>query len=1213
MKDKIFPILEKTENTDFLSKNFQNKTVRHESINFDEKNTENFVSLNFSNPLLTKLLIIDNNIEGKLVASKKATINTLETFIENFEKRKHDILQLKKLVNNYNPDRLNLSYKLETVINDFFEELDFISIEVKKMFELKNELSFYLNKQSYLSSTEKNECLEFYSSIVEEFITPYIKTFFDQFENKEFNFKSSNILFTLSDIEKSDKINEDILKVMLKYIKQNNIFLNRIISNYMIYSIDSNKFKEDGNISLKPLLKNIENLRKKYNINTIILGSNENLKKEDFKTLLLYTKDNNIKIITNNLIINFQKLNKINAFINSLLKNKMLDKGILIKNYFTNSEKLYSFDLLKIKDFSISYFTKSILGSTPMTYRENIHTWRKYISLYDDLYDKKDFSISIPKIDINVIDLDISSKNELNSFGFIRRKFNTDFGFSKKNDQGITVDETMDFFWYLFQEKNVDSDNVIENHEKSKFLLMDIILKLYRNEVPYLNNPIGEQIESYNDFSKIFFEIKKLEEEIFEKEFMKLHLILWLCKPYNMLPDWKNKESLGFDQEIYDVIEKIGKTNYELFMFQAIKLYSLYNGKENNISVIKNLLSNSIELFLKEFKNTVQEGPEYGERWDVLTMRVEEGYAIFDPNITEHINDSLLTKISARFEELFKKVDILTTINFELNKLFNFKSLDQDFDKIIKGDITAEELLVDEDSYSKIVKSIIQIKSDPFYLQMIENYKVIAFDKNASYQGKILTTKEKQDILKEIFDIKSYYKNSNLSKSHADEILSCNGKGTDYIKQLIENEEIKFSKEEKKMIEYILEDKKILSPGNNFENNVVFYFNKIYEMILEKIQNSQIDFEKFSYILDNLSADLINSEDLFQLEKVAFSYESIIYSNLDRNFIVFDKSDLKSLYDFESDFLYRFNDIEENDIENFAEVLKNIIKNIKDKGKFYLPDYSNEKQFIYYSILKLFSNHWKTIQSNSILSVASSLSIIENKLELELVQTTIKDILYNTKYQRDKLIELNEKRKTTNLTDFESNSNKKFLQYYIFSLKSIVEKGFEKLGTLNFFRIHKQINNSIAISNEKTLFGVFKDVLVNYLAEKYDLTSLKDNSYTLLLSFDNYLSDDILIIFKKLSAAINKNIIIGVSEDFEQEKVTSNWLISEEQRVCEIYKVFLTENSPKTNENKYDLIIEDNNLVEGENTKLIFNEELFDIKLKKSNALVKNRIIELDL
>lgn len=339
------------------------------------------------------------------------------------------------------------------------------------------------------------------------------------------------------------------------------------------------------------------------------------------------------------------------------------------------------------------------------------------------------------------------------------------------------------------------------------------------------------------------------------------------------------------------------------------------------------------------------------------------------------------------------------------------------------------------------------------------------------------------------------------------------------------------------------------------------------------------------------------------MEKVAFSYESKIDSILDGDFIIFKEEDKKAILEFESSYLSKFTDIEEEDIENFRTALQEIKKSIyNDEHR--VDKYIENDRFVHFGAIRLFSNYFSLIEKNSIFIISKEIGIIDSKIDFTLVQNSIKELLYSTYYRRKELIEMRKIDKDKIVNELENENNKKFLNYIVPSLKATIENTFYKMFKLNYFRLQDKIINSIDYSKENTFFGVFKDVFVNYLAGTYNLLEDKNNkSYALLLSFHDYLDDEILKKIKKLSETVNKNIIVGKTtiEEVREQSFQGLKIVNKEN--SEIYKTYLTNDTPKHND-RYLLVIGNSNLAEG--YKLEYNKEVLDIKLKSESSTIRN-------
>lgn len=666
---------------------------------------------------------------------------------------------------------------------------------------------------------------------------------------------------------------------------------------------------------------------------------------------------------------------------------------------------------------------------------------------------------------------------------------------------------------------------------------MDIVFKLYRKEIPYLNNPIGKQIDSYNDFSKIFFDIKKLEEDIFENEFMKLHLILWRKKDDVMLPSWKSaKGVLDYTDEVFDIIEKVGKINYEQFMFQSIKLYSLFNNKENNISSIKNLLSHSLNLFVKEFNRIVNEKTEENPNFDKW-KRAKEGFLIFDPQITEHITDKLLVKISSKFEALFEKVDIWTSLNFELNKLFNFKSLDEDFEKILSGEITSEDLNIED---------IKLIKSDCYYQEFLNNYKDT--------------------------DIDNFLEELQINKMDLNKFFQEH-------KQLLSDIELE-------IIDKLSKKDIPLKLSNNHIDNIIYHYDKIYNKTIK----SNLSVEKKDDILNYISSDLLNTKKNIDIDIVAGNYHIKIDSTL-MNTVKFKKEDIFYLNIFEEEYLKNFQNLKVEYIDNFI----NILNSIKQSKNYEIKIDFTQTEVFYLSILRLFINNYKSLYQNSIFTVSNAFSLLDNFIDIYLVEDMIIN-MHNIAVDIIINLQAIETRKDSIKNEFDVISDKKDAIYYQNYLKVFIENSIEKYFCKNYQKLFTKVITSITSSDEITLLGIFKDILVSYLINVYKLTEIKNDKYTLLLSFDIMIKEEVLNIFEKLSLKLEKNIALAVPKD---------------KKSHEIYKVLSTNKTPKIDK-RYQLIIENHNLPT-DDVELLYDKDNYNIKFKNKYATIDEPIVKIEL
>ena len=594
-KDKIREITEQKNNLSNLIKEKKNE------IKILEKENENLNNdLNELNKQIEKLEKDMNNIlkqNKELNAELKIKNKKIETLEENNEKTLDELKKIKNdnnnlikennakvkeisFLNNNKKDRnieikniekeyqdeLNRKDKLISEFNQKYNELDKQYVEVnnkiiennKRIRELNNEL-INVKSQNEKLKKDLNIQNEDYESIKDKYI--------NMIENKS----------------REDKINEKnknkILELEKEIIRKNEKLLER--------KSESDKNQEE-----------IERLKKEIN----------ELNNE------LNDKNDQISKLNEDLINQNQKIDKIEELITEEKnKNKELEQQcnkLLTKNQIPINNSINSINIINNK-LKVNTIDASRTKSANRTFKKNKNKFliqTDYNSESTSI--KKNPAIFQTEIDPlnNNQELELTPENyiivkctELSNklrWYLFKKKSNKKNHNLNTNNNAFIFTHIKSYFKNSKSYRNILNNNTAKNPELIDATYEDFIWKPFKNQKEFSRFgelPISETKENFDIIEDLNKKIRKLEENIIEKE--KEYEILYIN--YNIL-NQKNKNFEGKDKLI-ETIDKLTKENAKLN--EMITKYKNEKNDEVGLSFIDNDLEGSKFLDDKGFED----------------------------------------------------------------------------------------------------------------------------------------------------------------------------------------------------------------------------------------------------------------------------------------------------------------------------------------------------------------------------------------------------------------------------------------------------------------------------------------------------------------------------------------------------------------------------------------------------------------------------------
>ena len=530
-KQKYLDEIKSKEDLDILNNKYKKEIEKYKTkIDSLEENNEKILEeLNLIKTENNKL-IKENKVKEKEISLLKSNKNEINLELKNIEKEYQDDLDKKeKLINEFNEkyNELNEQY---IEINNKNSDLN------KKIKELNTELNDIKFENEKLTQ-EINIKEEEYESIKDKYITLIENKsrdtkIFEKNKNKVLELEKEIVKKNNKLIERKNELDKNQEEIA-KYQSQINSYQNEL------------KTKNDGiselNIEKTALNEKIENYKK--------LIAEEKIKNKELeeKYNQLLITNQNINIISNKLKVSTIDASRTKSANKLLIKNKakFLIKGNYSNEFVNNSNN-----------------SKNIIKS-----ESSINNSEQELELTPDNY-------------IIVKCTELSSKLRWYLFKKKSSKKNIN---SNANNNAFIFTHLKSYFRNSKSYRNTMNNNSSKNPELYDATYEDFIWKPFKNQKEFSRFgelPISETKENFEIIEDLNKKIKKLEENIIEKE--KEYEILYIN--YNIL----NQKNKNFEEQdkLFETIDKLTKENEKLS--ELVAKYKNEKNDEVGLSFIDN-------------------------------------------------------------------------------------------------------------------------------------------------------------------------------------------------------------------------------------------------------------------------------------------------------------------------------------------------------------------------------------------------------------------------------------------------------------------------------------------------------------------------------------------------------------------------------------------------------------------------------------------------
>lgn len=1061
---------------------------------------------------------------------------------------------------------------------------------------------------------------------------------------------SKDIYFNVNSLSKT-KVSKDLgLDIYLDYL-YNNIFKEASVENTFMRSNSLNDFNINI-IDLESNCSHIEKIKEYLKINTeirTVLVFDKDIEK--YKTF--FASDNikykNINFIFNEENINYTYLSPENILLHSLKNQIDLNNGIKSTSYYALKETIDNNDTLNLENLFIFNIMKNIFYAKKLEVipKEKVHNllkiyepleWLtkedyieelKYNNNYNDnekkskqisdfnifnLSRKKNFVNSLEyyqkytdidfiskledmrkktfnslKLNLNLIGLNIKNKNDILSLANVSDNYEYMQLIFKTMDGGFSRINEYDLSWYV----NNNEDN------QSK-LLLDFILKRYRNNIKYLYTENARTIRSYKHYEEIKKEyddsMKLLEKGLF---FEVLGIFNYLENSKKLLLDDSYK-NIFFNKEIQnnEFKELIDSLIPELVENVFYNISSRLNVKDNSILYFKEFTSDKIKLteifktelfsLLEKYKNNI-----VYDDCDIKKQKIVKLFDIaggidnfFKDNKT--FNDLVFEKIkeknitnekNEKFFYSFEKIDFTAfkyinyirnymekfskwfELNYNLNRHTPIKNIILDIEKIINGENIWN---VNDKDFTKLQEELNKIYTDPDFLKMKESYDFYLFDKkNKVFKTKKDSSKKEimespenclievdiKKVLQDITGISNYYSENLFLDENRKEVLNSIEVGYfDYFKQngLKELRIKDFIKE--------LENEQYTLSKDNC--NLSYFYNNLYKDIKVKMEEDILNINKFNKLLNDIPQIFLEKfKNKESLELNYYSLKGLIASQIDDKYLRFKNSDKELLKTFLENFYKTtyFNSLEERKINRAVDILiERLNQNSEDLIIENYKEIDINEYFNIYQILKVYINNLKCLENDYLVEILKKINLIDELINQDLFFKKMHSVLKSTSIITNKINALRNKTNTLFLTD------KIFTEINTLqnSTTRSIEYQFNDFGELNYKNLKKGFNSIIlenGLDKKDTLLEVFEVIFKIQLFYESNIDNNKLENHSLIFVDNDLYSPLIENIIKEFIDEYDVAFLIFVPENnkFKLKKVFNPFIenLNTEQKI----------------------------------------------------------------
>lgn len=1143
---------------------------------------------------------------------------------------------------NYKPKDWDNGLKGEEKIfkpNYFYSKFPKLDIETMKNLDINSCLEIFETMMKDVENIEdkeakriiKRELEKKYHSFFEREYNFFRSHFYKYYNSNKANF--TNFLFSRSDIEKSPffKNNQHYKRMSEWFIFQEdkdkpfdkNFKTDNFYATYNLYLIDNVNETEQ-------LLLEIENKMKIYKIEHLIILDKNRLENLDMSIIMQFAKKNNLNLITENMTINYGILQEESVLLQTLEQKEQLKENKQIKNFFTIDDGKITYDTLNIRDLQIfNYFKELFYSNFNFVNLTEFNGWIKGIH-YEEVNGQYDtihhFLIDIinkysaypefyadekrkeKTINLKVIDIAIDDRSTIESFKLLGRNFGSKDVFFKNSEEYNDIDiYNEDLIYFLFgtlksihehfDENGIDYlvyelEDINKEENINKKNLFNIIVKYYKEYIPYLQTNEGSKINNVSEYLKIEKDIEINENKLYDNFQELIYLVL------------KNKSFFGvnekhvaiyrsdFNAEEDEMNYKIKNGMKQLFFDYSMKHLALFNtNNANNDKLIKVAMQNLLNYISEAafaFWQNEKEDYKKDSKWKELGLDKKTDEELFNivypnfiypKNIKININSEkkYFSTMQKTIQKTMNATRNLLEVNFQLNNMFPTNRLFVDFEKILNGEnifnlknsdfeklkeeiknIEKDEEFKKFKTYSKVKifsdKKMYEYKDEEQFDidtklnrkygdNRIEERMIGFYPSLHKYQLEEISEERKKEIFKKETRIGEYFLSD--IKNTKEQTLKHDVVQTKHISEFYDPIIKKLSNEEKNLYLKIKNKNIYLVPQSNPENNFLYYYHAIFEDVKSKIKDKSLSINQSEKIISKIVNEfLLYKNNNHLLEKSYFNIKSEISSLINENKIIFNKDDINTLELFLHTYLPYMNKIKDIDKEKFLQTINHILEQLKNTDNCVIDNMlfkdNNEnirskqlsfENFNYVYILKIFLNNVKSIQNDPILNMLSNFSLLKDLIEPNLLEDFLKKTLRSNQSYVELLVttDIEFNEEVTN-SDIELLAYRNKMDDNFKRLKNNTEISMESLGKSNYEYIFDNLCKKFGIEKVDTgLYDILKAIVEENIRSKSDLNSDVSNPLFAVIVKSNT-SELLVQTLEEICKKHNFSIIIGKIE-----------------------------------------------------------------------------------
>lgn len=970
---------------------------------------------------------------------------------------------------NYKPKDWDNGLKGEEKIfkpNYFYSKFPKLDIETMKNLDINSCLEIFETMMKDVENIEdkeakriiKRELEKKYHSFFEREYNFFRSHFYKYYNTNKANF--TNFLFSRSDIEKSPffKNNQHYKRMSEWFIFQEdkdkpfdkNFKTDNFYATYNLYLIDNINETEQ-------LLLEIENKMKIYKIEHLIILDKNRLENLDMSIIMQFAKKHNLNLITENMTINYGILQEEAVLLQTLEQKEQLKENKQIKNFFTIDDGKITYDTLNIRDLQIfNYFKELFYSNFNFVNLTEFDGWIKGL-LYEKVNGKYDtihpFLIDIinkysaypefyadekrkeKTINLKVIDIAIDDRSTIESFKLLGRNFGSKDVFFKNSEEYNDIDiYNEDLIYFLFgtlksNHEHFDRDGIdylvyeLEDINKEENInkknLFNIILKYYKEYLPYLQTNEGSKINNVSEYLKIEKDIETNENKLYDNFQELIYLVLKNKSFFGVNDkhvDIYKSEFNSFEMMLNDTLKNGMK---QLFFDYSMKHLALFNtNNANNDKLIKVAMQNLLNYISEaafSFWQNEKEDYKKDSKWKELGLDKKTDEEIFNivypnfiypKNIKININSEkkYFSTMQKTIQKTMNATRNLLEVNFQLNNMFPTNRLFVDFEKILNGEnifnlknsdfeklkeeiknIEKDEEFKKFKTYSKVKifsdKKMYEYKDEEqfdidtklnrkFGDNRIEDRLVFFSHNTDKYQLEEISEERKKEIFKKETRIGEYFLSD--IKNIKEQPLKHDVVQTKHINEFYDPIIKKLSNEEKNLYLKIKNKNIYLVPQSNPENNFLYYYHAIFEEIKERLSQRSMSAEQCSTFLEKMIKNFMNAKEYpLALQREYYSIKGEISSYIHPLHITFTKDEIEFLRLLEIIYIPSMKHLHTDEREKLTEMAHDITAYIKQNGEDFKIQNNfyaiRVKELNYYYIVKIFVNTLKSFKQDPIL------------------------------------------------------------------------------------------------------------------------------------------------------------------------------------------------------------------------------------------------------